>query len=157
MEGTMSDTTTQDQATAAPGELDLGIGVVAPPGTPRPDLDGLLVMLPRAKTGLYLILDGYLRGIPNPETRDKLFRADRHEHEDLNIYDIPEGEPISNGARLARPSAEGKVYLVSNSKKRWVTSPAAMDRYQFDPRKAPVTSEPDLLLLLPDGPNINAS
>lgn len=45
----MSDATTLEQATAAPGKLDLGIGVFAPPGAPRLDLNGC-ASRPRARS-----------------------------------------------------------------------------------------------------------
>jgi hypothetical protein len=99
-------------------------------GSPRPDLNGLRVKLPNADP-IYLILDGYRRWIPDPDTYNNLFRNWDGVIVDIDINDIPEGPPLSHGAILARALNTAPVYLVSNGLKRWVTSPAAMDKYWF--------------------------
>jgi hypothetical protein len=42
------------------------------------------------------------------------------------------GAALSDGAILAKGSLSAKVYLVSNGRKRWITSPATMDKYYFN-------------------------
>lgn len=98
---------------------------------PRPDLNGYRVVLP-AGGAVYLIDEGYRRWIPDPETYNNLFRNWDGIVRDINIVDIPEASPLSHGAVLAVPVGGGAVYLVSNGQKRWITSPAAMDKYWFN-------------------------
>jgi hypothetical protein len=158
MEADMSDqdTITQALATAKPGTLDLGIRVAATQDGARPDLDGLRVKAP-GNGAVYLIMDGgYRRWIPNPATYDNLFRNWDGIITDIDVPLIPELPALSNLAVLARRS-EGEtaqVYLISNGRKCWVTSPAAMDRYHFDFNKVQKLS-PAVIDAIPNGPDIN--
>lgn len=49
---------------------------------------------------------------------------------DINIDEIAASTPLSDGAILAKADT-APVYLVSNGLKRWITSPAVMDKYNF--------------------------
>jgi hypothetical protein len=149
------DTTAQALATATPGKLDLGIRVAATDDGARPDLDGLRVKTPNSGA-VYLIMDqGYRRYIPNPATYGQLFRNWDGIITDIDVGLIPELPALSNLAVLARPSVgEGRIYLVSNGRKCWVTSTAAMDRYYFDFAKVQVLS-PAVIDAIPNGPDIN--
>ncbi|GAP94186.1 hypothetical protein [Leptolyngbya sp. NIES-2104] len=97
---------------------------------PRPDLNGLRVKLP-GQPEIYLIDQGYRRWIPNPTTFNNLFRNWNGIVEEISITSIPRGQNISSGAILARAYGTAPVYLVDQGLKRWITSPAAMDRYNF--------------------------
>ena len=44
---------------------------------------------------------------------------------------IPEGPPLLDGAILFRGAGHPEVYMIDDAGKRWVTSPAAMDKYYF--------------------------
>lgn len=118
---------------------------------PRPDLAGLRVKLP-TQPQVYLIdPDGFLRWIPNPPTYNNLFRDWNGIIVDIDVNEIAQGVPLSDGAVLAK-GATAPVYLVSNGEKRWITSPAAMDKYYFNWRTIVVM--PQVLLdSIPTGNN----
>lgn len=112
--------------------LELKIGITpALFSNPRPDLSGLRVKMPNHPE-IYLIdPEGYRRWIPNPPTYNNLFRSWDGVVIDINIDEIAQSTPLSNGAILARAAGTAPVYLVSNGVKRWVTSPQVMDKYNF--------------------------
>jgi hypothetical protein len=97
----------------------------------RPDLNGRRMKNPN-EPHVYLIDEGRRRWIPNPPTYNNLFRDWNGIILDWNIASIDRGSDISNGAVLARQEGMARVYLVDQGRKRWVTSPAAMDRYHFN-------------------------
>ncbi|HYR12062.1 MAG TPA: hypothetical protein VEQ60_30030 [Longimicrobium sp.] len=136
----MSDTMTQDQATGAPGTLDLQIGIVAPADAPRPDLNGLRIKAIGEHQPVYLILEGTRRLIPNLSTYDNLFIDRNGIYTAIDLHLIPEGAPVSNGAVLAfaepRPAEEagGPVVLVTNEMQWFVGTMAK--RYHLDLKKA---------------------
>ena len=112
-------------------KLEMNVGLAPQAfGSPRPDLNGLRVKLPNAPA-IYLIDQGYRRWIPDPPTYDNLFRNWDGVVVDIDIIEIPEATPLSHGASLARAAGTAPVHLVSNGQKRWVTSPAVMDKYWF--------------------------
>jgi hypothetical protein len=114
-----------------PFALSVGITAVGAAG-PRPDLAGLRVKLPN-RPEIYLIdPDGYRRWIPNPETYNNLFRDWNGVVTDINIDQIALGSQLTYGAVLARAVNSAPVYIVSNGMKRWITSPAVMDKYHFN-------------------------
>jgi hypothetical protein len=114
-----------------PFALSVGITAVGV-ASPRPDLAGLRVKLPN-RPEIYLIdPDGYRRWIPNPETYNNLFRDWNGVVTDINIDQIALGSPLTDGAVLARAVNSAPVYIVSNGMKRWITSPAVMDKYSFN-------------------------
>jgi len=146
--------------TAEPKELevkttfaDITVGIEAKTMlNPRPDLNGFRVKSP-ASPAIYLIDNGLRRWIPNPETYNNLFRDWSGIIIDINIDDIPLGSNISDGAILARPYHGNPVYLIDRRKKRWITSPAAMDKYHFAWNR--IYEVPRILLdSIPTGPNI---
>jgi hypothetical protein len=99
---------------------------------PRPDLAGLRVQSPNSAP-IYLIdPDGYRRWIPDPATYDSLFRDWGGVVVDLGTNRITEGPALDHGAFLAIAPGTNPVYLVSNGQKRWIVSPATMDKYWFD-------------------------
>lgn len=128
----------------------LRIGATPETRTPRPDLAGLRVKLPN-QPDIYLIdPDGYRRAIPNAETYNNLFRDWNGVVVDIDIDDIPDAAPISDGAVLARAGSTSPVWFVSNGVKRWITSSAAMSKYYFNWSK--VCSVPHVLVdFLPTG------
>ncbi len=97
---------------------------------PRPDLAGLrLTPLPGGP--IYLVNpEGLLQWIPNPPTYNNLFR-DWNGVYRVDTNTLPIGTALSDGAILAKGTASNAVYLITNYKKRWITSPAAMDKYYF--------------------------
>jgi hypothetical protein len=95
----------------------------------RPDLNGFRIKHPNGT--VYLILDGMRRHVPNPGTYANLFRDWSGIVTDIDVDEIQNGGPLSNGAILSRGIDTAPVYLISNGVKRHVVSPAAMDKYYF--------------------------
>lgn len=99
---------------------------------PRPDLSGLRVRSPNTAPIYVIDPDGYRRWIPNPDTYNNLFRDWTSVVVDLGTNLIAAGPALDDGAFLARAPGTAPVYLVSNGQKRWIVSPATMDKYWFD-------------------------
>lgn len=98
---------------------------------PRPDLSGLR-LTPLTGGPIYLVNpEGLLQWIPNSATYNNLFR-DWNGVYRVDIAGMTIGTALSDGAVLAKGHLSGAVYLVSNGKKRWITSPAAMNKYYFN-------------------------
>jgi hypothetical protein len=76
--------------------------------------------------------DGFLRWIPNPATYNNLFRDWNGVIISTVIPDIARGAKLTDGAVLVEGTGTIPVYLVSNGLKRWITSPAVMDKYYFN-------------------------
>jgi hypothetical protein len=127
----MSVADTTNLAVDTPAEVS-SLGVVAALlANPRPDLDGLRVKTP-GQPEIYLMDEGYRRWIPNPTTYNNLFRDWNGIQEDVAVGEIPLGTPLADGSVLAMGSGNGAVYLAEAGVKRWITSPAAMDKYYFN-------------------------
>ena len=99
--------------------------------TARPELNGK-----RIKTvdspAIYLVIDGYRRGIPNPSTYNNLFRDWNNILISFDITSIPVAPSISSGALLVKSSDSNKVFLLSDGQKRHISSPKIMDKYNFN-------------------------
>lgn len=119
----------------------------------RPDLNGIRVKSP-AGPEVWLIVDGVRRWIPNPTTYNNLFRDWTGIVVDINAPQITQGDDLSDGAILAKGAASPHVYLVSNGSKRWITSPAVMDKYHFSWGRIYVVPE-ILLASIAPGPDIS--
>jgi hypothetical protein len=114
--------------------------------------DGRRVVEP-ASGAIYVMLGGALRHIPDPATYNNLFRDWKGIGALGNLGGQRVEPALSNGAHLANGTPDGRVFLVSNGVKRWVSSPAVMDRYQFKwtaVRNLPAAQ----LTAMPDGPAI---
>jgi hypothetical protein len=108
------------------------VGATAETLSPRPDLAGLRVKTPNAPQ-IYLIdPNGFRRWIPDPATYNNLFRDWNGVVIDINVSEIAQAASLTPGAVIFKSSDHTSIYLVSNGCKRWITSPAAMDKYYFD-------------------------
>ena len=112
--------------------LQVSKGIVpAASAPPRPDLAGLRVT-PLTRGPIYLVNpEGFLQLIPNPETYNNLFR-DWNGVISMDTTTVAMGAALTDGTVLAKGDNAGAVYLVSNGQKRWITSPATMDKYYFN-------------------------
>ncbi|PSJ26899.1 hypothetical protein B7P34_20475 [Streptosporangium nondiastaticum] len=119
----------------------------------HPELNGARVKGVNSPA-IYLILDGKRRWIPNPATYNNLFRDWNGIQSVVDIGAIDDGGQLSDGAILAKSPSGPAVYLVSNGIKRWITSPAAMDKYYFDWNKI-VNLSPVALDSIPTGASIS--
>ncbi|GLW34508.1 hypothetical protein Areg01_74450 [Actinoplanes regularis] len=122
-------------ATAASGIPDPAAEVVSTAAEPHPELSGKRLQVP-GNAPIYLVdPEGYRRHIPDPTTYDNLFRNWDGVAPDLHLSLVSERTALSSGAFLARVPGQPRVYLVSNGLKRWIVSPATMDKYYFDWKK----------------------
>ena len=108
------------------------LGVTPHVAVPRPDLAGLRLKAPNNAAVYVVDPQGFLRWIPDPTTYNNLFRDWNSIIVDIDLVNIATGPALTSGAVLARGSTEAAVYLISNGRKDWITSPAAMDKYDFN-------------------------
>jgi hypothetical protein len=123
-------------------------------GSPRPDLNGLRVKFPN-QPAIYLIDRGYRRWIPDPATYNNLFRDWNGIVVDIDIDEIPLAPQITSGAVLVRADGTAPVYLVDQGMKRWIVSPAMMDKYYFAWNRIYVLPR-GVVDPIPVGPNIDS-
>jgi|GEM_PF-2076724 len=79
---------------------------------------------------VFVMLDGSLRHIPNPATYDALFRDWKGIGAVGNLAGQRQEAALPADAHLAM-APDGRIFLVADGMKRWIASPAVMDRYQF--------------------------
>jgi hypothetical protein len=124
---------------------------VAREAVPHPSLSGNRIQAP-GNPAIYLMdPEGYRRWSPDPTTFDNLFRNWDGVIQDPHIDLIAERPALSSGAFLATAPGRPQVYLVSNGQKRWIVSPATMDKYNFSWEKIQKVS-PLVLDAVTDGP-----
>src|SRR5262245_51097676 len=112
--------------------LSVKLGAAPSAAVARPDLAGSRLQAPGAAP-IYLVdPDGFLRWIPNPATYNNLFRDWNGVVVSTDIPNIARGLDLTDGSVLVQASGTAPVYIVSNGIKRWITSPAAMDKYYFN-------------------------
>jgi hypothetical protein len=123
----------------------------------RTDINGLRLKVPLADP-TYLLDMGKIRWIPNPAVYNQLFRDWNGIVQDIDTKEIDEGDPIPVTAILFRCIDSPKVFLLDgvspHQTKRWITSPAVMDRYNFDWNKIQVFNVPLDAIKYPNGPDI---
>ena len=112
--------------------LVVNVGVTPQAAVPRPDLSGLRLKTPNNPAVYVVDPQGFLRWIPDPATYNNLFRDWNSIVTDVDLVDIALGPPLTSGAILAQGSGEAAIYLISNGTKQWITSPAAMDKYDLN-------------------------
>jgi hypothetical protein len=138
--------------------------------TPRPDLNGLRVQM-YGDPNVYLIDEGLKRWIPSPAVMAQLFTLGAnwtYKYDptsssvvlDLSVNEIDDGLPIPDDCLLFMAADSPKVFLRDHDAggkqiERWITSPAAMDRFQFDWAKINHWNVPLEDVGLPDGPDIS--
>jgi hypothetical protein len=122
---------------------------------PRPDLAGQRMQEP-GQTEVYLIDDnGLKRWIPNPATYDNLFPDWDGIVADPDLPNIETGLQISDGALLAKDPNSAPIWFIDPAyqKKRWVTSPAAMNKFHFNWNNV-IHVPNNVLEAIPDGGQI---
>lgn len=122
-------------------------------GIPRPELAGAKVRVP-GKTSIYVIDRlGYRRLIPFPHTFMNLFKDSAVIRDVLvasSVAEIAEGPALDDGALLVRGRCSERIYLLDRGQKRFISSQAVMNRYDFD--EASVMVVPQILIdAVPEG------
>ena len=121
----------------------------------QPVSDGQRVRHP-GRPEIYLMDKGKRRLIVDANVYNGIFK-DWQRIVDVNLQSIPLGPPIVQGTILFKHQDRDMVYLYDREDgqrwvKRWITSPRAMSRYQFDWNKIRVLYHS---FNPPDGSNIN--
>ena len=127
--------------------------------TQRPDLNGVKLQLP-GSAPIYLVDNGVRRWIPNPQVFNALFRDWNGVCQDPDIPEIQRGPDIPATAILFRCFDSPKVFLLDHNTqnqnvKRWITSPAVMDHYNFSWTQIHIWNVPLNTIGIPDGSNIS--
>jgi hypothetical protein len=107
-------------------EEDTGIVRYTEPGQ---ELHGRRLQDP-ARGGVFLILDQRAR-LLSPAVHARLFRSTAG----ITAFDVSailRGGDVYSNAVLARSVEDPAVYLITNGRKHWITSAAAMDNFGFD-------------------------
>jgi hypothetical protein len=102
---------------------------------------------------IYLMLDGAMRHIPNPDIYWRLFRTEDYRH-CRGIAPYPVGEPLSDNAVLVKCEDNPKVYMLVDNVKRWIASAPVFERFGFDWGKIQIR-QPDELRAIADGADIH--
>lgn len=85
----------------------------------------------RVDSDIYLVLDGKVRHIPGTEVFNRLLENwDGVIASMDNLQTI--GPPLPTNAYLASAQGDGKVYLVCDGVKRWISSPQVFKKYNFN-------------------------
>jgi hypothetical protein len=102
----------------------------------------------------YLVLDGKLRHIPDPQTFDNLYASWSGVTPMAEPDPATVGAPLTGGAYLAAGTPDGRVFLITDGTRRWISSAEAFNRYSFDwgrIRRMPAAQ----LEAIREGPQIN--
>src|SRR5262249_23254172 len=102
---------------------------------------------------VYLTLDDILRHVPDPQNYNNLFIDCNGITDVPNVDDFTLGPDITQGASLVNGGPDGKVYLLLEGGKRWITSRDVFTKFYFSD-SAIKTLTPDELNQIPDGQQI---
>ncbi|MGG1948830.1 hypothetical protein AB1286_29165 [Trinickia sp. NRRL B-1857] len=113
--------------------------------------DGQLVMRSNGGAGgIFLIMNGLLRLVPDPATFANLFNSPTVQQNDYLVDNCPPGPAISSGAVIAQGAGPAQ-YLITNDVKMWIPSPAVVAQFSFN---SPVVVPNILLEFISTGPNV---
>jgi hypothetical protein len=137
---------------------------------PRHDLNGLRVQQ-YGDPNVYLMDEGLRRWIPDAEVMARLFMLGAdwvHRYDaaapgvilDLHVNQMDAGRQLPEECVMFQAADSPQVFLLDcdcdgGQIKRWITSAATMDRFQFDWGKIKRWNVPLAKLGLPDGPDIS--
>jgi hypothetical protein len=128
-------------------------GSGAPPdAATRPDLNGTRVRAPGQAT-VYLIDNGFRRGVPHVAAYEALFRDWECIVEDIDVESIRPGDPLGDSAGLVRLVGDPAVYFVDGTTRRHVANPQVMDKYRFAWERVREVS-PEEMGRWPEGPKL---
>ena len=113
--------------------------------------DGLRVK-GSANGAIYLIMNGILRWIPNPDTYNSMFASwDGIVINDYLVDSVPSGEPFTSGSTLVTDGVDPAIYLVTLGVKMWVPSPDVMVQFNF---ASPAVVPSVVIQFLQNGPDV---
>lgn len=121
------------------------------PALPRPELNGRVYAI-EGRPEIYLVLNGYLRHVPDWETFQRLFAKATIEPVGTLAF-ISKGASLTKGAMLIRGKDVNKTYLLTDKVKMWIPNTTIFEQYHFDMAQCEV--DPQIVVdFIPDGPNV---
>ena len=103
--------------------------------------------------GIYVMLDGAMRHVPNMDVMTRLYGGWTGWTSVQTITGYPVGTPISMDAYLLKGDTGVEVYLWVDGAKRWIVSPQVFSRFNFNGQN--VRSLPQAQVdAMPSGPVI---
>jgi hypothetical protein len=100
---------------------------------PWPEYNGRRVQL-RDHLEIYLILNGYVRHVPDWETYQRLFKEDApiDPIQPYVLDSISKGPALTSRTMLIRGDEVNKTYLLVDKVKMWIPNPTVFEQYHFD-------------------------
>jgi hypothetical protein len=103
--------------------------------------------------GIYVMLDGAMRHVPNMDVMTRLFGNWTGWANVQTISGYPVGTPISMDSYLLKGDARVETFLWVDGAKRWIVSPQVFSRFNFNAQN--VRSLPQAQVdAMPSGPVI---
>jgi hypothetical protein len=114
--------------------------------------EGMVAREPRTG-GIYVMLDGVMRHVPNMDVMTRLYGNWTGWANVQTINGYPVGTPISMDAYLLKGDAAVETYLWVDGAKRWIVSPQAFSRFNFNRQNVQVRPQAQVDAM-PSGPVI---
>ena len=113
--------------------------------------DGGLFTRTDSRGGIFLMINGQLRHVPNPVTYSNLFISSPNvQKSDYVVDNAPSGPEITVGAFIAVGDGAAQ-FVITNNVKMWIPSPEVVNKFQF---KGPTKVAQILLDFITTGPNV---
>ncbi len=97
---------------------------------PVPKYNGHIFQIPD-HLEIYLVLNGYVRHVPDWETFQRLFTNAPIEPV-KNLDFIPQGPALTKRTMLIRGDEVNKTYLLIDKVKMWIPNPTVFEQYHFN-------------------------
>ena len=118
---------------------------------PRPELNGHVYAI-EGRPEIHLVLNGYLRHVPDWETYQRLFKGATIEPVGT-LSHISKGPALTKGAMLVRGKDVNKTYLLTDKVKMWIPNTTVFEQYHFDMAQCEIDSQ-IVVDFIPEGPNV---
>jgi hypothetical protein len=113
--------------------------------------DGGLFTRTDSLGGIFLMINGQLRHVPNPATYSNLFISSaKVATSDYVVDNAPRGPEITVGAFIAVGDGPAQ-FVITNNVKMWIPSPEVVNKFQF---KGATKVAQILLDFITTGPNV---
>ena len=118
---------------------------------PRPEFNGHVFAL-EGHPEIYLVLNGYLRLVPDWETFQRLFTKAIIEPVGT-LINFSKGPALTKRTMLIRGDEVNKTYLLVDKVKMWIPNPTIFEQYHFDMAQCCVLPQ-FVIDFITDGPNV---
>lgn len=118
---------------------------------PRPEYNGHLLAV-EGNPAIYLVLNGYLRLVPDWDTFLRLFHNAPIEPVGT-LVNFSKGPALTNRTMLIRGDEVNKTYLLVDKVKMWIPNPTIFEQYHFDMAQCCILPQ-FVVDLITTGPNV---